>query len=224
MFEKYNESARRSLFFSRYEASARNESVIDTHHFVLGVLRENDPTTSELFRALSVKPLHFQELWPPTTDRISSSAELPLSEDAKKALAYTAREAEDAAAAKVTPIHILLGVLRIPESRGGQALVNAGLTYQGVVELARAISTKSEEDRAANEQTPIVLRHSHYSLLDSLCAQVTPHRGRRTTREEVALALFDGLTANPNSFPRVSSLDELRVRMAEAIAGLPPDV
>ena len=222
MFDKFNQSARRALFFSRYEASARNETLIETHHLLLGVLRENDETTSELFRSLTVDPLQFREQWPQLTDRISSSAELPLSENAKKVLAYTAHEAEQINAPEIAPIHIVLGILRVPDSIGGKALADVGITYFGVVETAHAIASKIAERTAANEQTPLVLRASHYALIDKLRQEVTAQHGRATSRQEVVLALLDGLAANPQLFPTISSLDELRVRMAEAIAGLPP--
>ena len=222
MFDKFNQNARRALFFSRYEASARNETLIETHHLLLGVLRENDDTTRELLTWVGVNPLHFHERWPQLTDRISSSAELPLSENAKKALAYTAHEAEQANATEVAPIHILLGILRTPDSPGEKALAQAGVTYHGIVEMARAIAARVAERHAANEQTPVVLRSAHYALIDKLREQVTAQRRRATSRQEVVLAVFDGLAANPQLFPTIESLDELRVRMAEAIAGLSP--
>jgi ATP-dependent Clp protease ATP-binding subunit ClpC len=222
MFDKYNQNARRALFFSRYEASARNELLIDTHHLLLGVLRENDEATRELFASVGVDPMQFHELWPSLTDRVSSSAELPLSENAKKALAYTAHEAEQTAAVEVAPIHILLGILRTQGSPGATALAQAGMTYGSVVETSHAIVAKVAQRRAVEEQTPIVLRSSHYVLVDKIRGQVSSNRRRPTSREEVVLALLDGLVANPQLFPTVASLDELRVRMAEAIAGLPP--
>jgi ATP-dependent Clp protease ATP-binding subunit ClpC len=40
MFERYTESARRALFFARYEASQLGSAVIDTEHMLLGVIRD----------------------------------------------------------------------------------------------------------------------------------------------------------------------------------------
>ena len=37
MFEKYNEKARRALFFARYEASKLGSRVIETEHVLLGI-------------------------------------------------------------------------------------------------------------------------------------------------------------------------------------------
>ena len=39
MFEKYNEKARRALFFARYEASKLGSRVIESEHILLGIRR-----------------------------------------------------------------------------------------------------------------------------------------------------------------------------------------
>jgi ATP-dependent Clp protease ATP-binding subunit ClpA len=56
MFEKYNEKARRALFFARYEASKLGSRVIESEHILLGILREGEETVSEIFRRFQVKP------------------------------------------------------------------------------------------------------------------------------------------------------------------------
>ena len=82
MFEKYNEKARRALFFARYEASKLGSRVIESEHILLGILREGEETVSELFRRLKVKPgevrreIEGERVF---VERISSTAELPLS-------------------------------------------------------------------------------------------------------------------------------------------------
>ncbi len=42
MFEKFNEKARRALFFARYEASKLGSRVIESEHVLLGILREGE--------------------------------------------------------------------------------------------------------------------------------------------------------------------------------------
>ena len=97
MFEKYNEKARRALFFARYEASKLGSRVIESEHILLGILREGEETVSELFRRLKVKPgevrreIEGERVF---VERISSTAELPLSEESKKILAFASHEAE----------------------------------------------------------------------------------------------------------------------------------
>jgi ATP-dependent Clp protease ATP-binding subunit ClpA len=41
MFERYNERARRVVFFARFEASQYGSHVIETEHLLLGLVREN---------------------------------------------------------------------------------------------------------------------------------------------------------------------------------------
>ncbi|MGH9464707.1 MAG: Clp protease N-terminal domain-containing protein, partial [Thermoanaerobaculia bacterium] len=93
MFEKYNEKARRALFFARYEASKLGSRVIESEHVLLGILREGEETVSELLRRFQVKAevlrreIEGERVF---VERISSTAELPLSEESKKILAYAA--------------------------------------------------------------------------------------------------------------------------------------
>ena len=48
VFERYTESARRALFFARYEASELSRRSIETEHLLLGVLRAGKGVTSRL--------------------------------------------------------------------------------------------------------------------------------------------------------------------------------
>ena len=38
MFERYNENARRTLFFARYEASQLGSPSVEAHHLLLGLI------------------------------------------------------------------------------------------------------------------------------------------------------------------------------------------
>jgi len=49
MFERFTETARRAIFFARYEASQYGSPYIETEHLLLGVCRE-DPTVREIFK------------------------------------------------------------------------------------------------------------------------------------------------------------------------------
>src|SRR5437764_14870758 len=97
MFEKYNEKARRALFFARYEASKLGSRVIESEHILLGVLRQGKEIIKETFSGFNVKPEQIRRevegdrLF---VARISSSAELPRSEESPKMRAYGAHEAE----------------------------------------------------------------------------------------------------------------------------------
>src|SRR3982750_3676151 len=131
MFEKYNEKARRALFFARYEASKLGSRVIESEHILLGVLREGEEIIKEIFSRFNVKPEQIRRevegdrLF---VDRISSSAELPLSEESKKILAYAAHEAESMLHQYVGTEHLLIGILRVESSTAARipTAVSAG--------------------------------------------------------------------------------------------------
>ena len=78
MFEKFNEKARRALFFARYEASKLGSRVIESEHVLLGILREGEETVAELLRRFHVKPEDLRreiEGERVFVERISSTAE-----------------------------------------------------------------------------------------------------------------------------------------------------
>lgn len=139
MFEKFNESARRSLFFSRHEALALGASVITPDHVVLGILREAEPATRRALEALGVSPSAVCDVFPHAEEAVEvhATGETPLSQDAKTVLDHAVHIGEAERAGSVGSIHLLLGVLRVTESSAAKALGRLGLTYDGVIEAAR---------------------------------------------------------------------------------------
>ena len=98
MFERYNEPARRSLFFARYEASMLGSPVIGTEHLLLGVLKEREPLITQLLGTANVTADALRQM---IYARVGASAapldisvEIPFSRDAKDVLQYAAQEAD----------------------------------------------------------------------------------------------------------------------------------
>jgi ATP-dependent Clp protease ATP-binding subunit ClpC len=116
MFERFTEAARRALFFARYEASQWGSAVIGTEHVLLGLLRQPHPIVASLL-ALSGQPLEAlrdevrAEI--ESKSKISTSVEIPFTEDTKKALTFTAEEAGRLGHTYIGPEHMLLGLLRV---------------------------------------------------------------------------------------------------------------
>src|SRR5688572_6902120 len=154
MFEKYNEKARRALFFARYEASKLGSRVIETEHILLGILREGEDTVSELFRRLHVKPDEIRreiEGERVFVERISSTAELPLSEESKKVLAYAAHEAETMLHPAVGSEHLLLGILRVEGCLAMRILHQYGFDIETVREEVSSINKEKEASQQKKE-------------------------------------------------------------------------
>ena len=80
MFERYNENARRTLFFARYEASQLRSPSIEAHHLLLGLIREGQEVTARISAdaAVSLPELRREiEQIPPPRRSIFGPVEIP---------------------------------------------------------------------------------------------------------------------------------------------------
>src|SRR5271154_331951 len=114
MFERYTEKARRVIFFARYEASQFGQTCIETEHLLLGILREDKALTNRFLRNhASVESIR-KKIEDHTTirDKVSTSVDLPLSNECKRVLAYAAEEAQGMAHHNIGTEHLFLGLLR----------------------------------------------------------------------------------------------------------------
>lgn len=114
MFERFTIPARRAIFYACYEAGLRDSPVIDTEHILHGLLQAENSET--LF---------------PHTRGPAPHVELPVSTDAQQALACSAEEAESRGSSSVDIRHLVLGLLRLPDSPAALALNRLGVTYDG---------------------------------------------------------------------------------------------
>jgi ATP-dependent Clp protease ATP-binding subunit ClpC len=156
MFERYNEKARRVIFFSRYEASQFGSPYIETEHLLLGVLREDKAVTARFLRSVApVEAIRKQiEMSTPTRERTSTSVDLPLSNECKRVLAYAAEEAERLSDKHIGAEHLLLGLLREEKSLAAQLLNERGVRLAGVrKELASA--PLEQEQRVVAGSSPL---------------------------------------------------------------------
>ncbi|MEA2164693.1 MAG: ATP-dependent Clp protease ATP-binding subunit ClpC [Thermoanaerobaculia bacterium] len=199
MFEKYNEKARRALFFARYEASKLGSRVIESEHILLGVLREGEEIIKEIFSRFNVKPEQIRRevegdrLF---VDRISSSAELPLSEESKKILAYAAHEAESMLHQYVGTEHLLIGILRVESSTAARILTSKGLNVYGVREETISILKEREADKQKKE-LPFLAEYSRDLTAMAHSAQFDPLIGREKEVERIIQILSRRTKNNP---------------------------
>jgi ATP-dependent Clp protease ATP-binding subunit ClpA len=144
MFERYTESARRALFFARYEVTARGATSIDTEHLLLGLLRQPKGLIARLFAESNVSPAALQEaIEAPleVRERLSTSVEVPFSAETQRALQYAAEEADRLLHSYIGTEHLLLGLLREQGSIAASVLNRHGVRLEGareaVVKLLR---------------------------------------------------------------------------------------
>ena len=135
LFARFTERARRVIFFARYETSQLGGAAIETEHLLLGLMREGKGVTSRLFRnrQLSMERVrHDIEKRVSDHGRVSTSIDVPLSPETKRALGYAAHESAGMGHNYIGTEHLLLGLLC---EKGGLAAV---ILAEKGVQLGRA--------------------------------------------------------------------------------------
>jgi ATP-dependent Clp protease ATP-binding subunit ClpC len=147
VFERYSEKARRIIFFGRYEASQFGSREILPEHILLGIVRLDRNLAKRLYPAdptgEAVRDRIAQSQ--PAREKVSTSVDLPLSQESKRAMAYGAEEAERLGSPTIEAVHLLIGLVREESSLASQILREAGIT---VVQL------REEEAGAAVPPSP----------------------------------------------------------------------
>jgi hypothetical protein len=134
MFERYTERARRVIFFARYEASQFGSTAIESEHMLLGLFREGGNTSNSfLHQSLSSESIRAEITARVTIhEKVSTSIDLPLSNECKRILAYAAEETERLGHREIGTEHLLLGMLREEKSLAAQILRGHGLDVSAI--------------------------------------------------------------------------------------------
>jgi len=199
MFERFNEHVRRSLFFARYEASRLSSRSIALQHVLLGMLREADPVLNELLRNRGIEPRELREELlgdRVTIERVSTSPDLPLAEETKKALAFAVHEAESMGHADVGSEHLVLGLLRVEGSTAAEYLNANGVELfqlrEEVVQRGREL-----EAEASAQATPHIAEYSRDLTMIASEGGFDPLIGREQEVERMVQILSRRTKNNP---------------------------
>ena len=200
MFEKYTEKARRVIFFARYEASQLGSSTIGTEHILLGILRECDGVTEQLFARSHLKPellrKEIESKAAAKRGKISTSVEIPLSEETKRALIYAAEEAEKLFHNYIGTEHILLGILRERKSLAAKILAEKGMKFASVREdLITLLRDKVNEER--KKETPLLSEFSRDLTSLAIMGKLDPLIGREREMKRLIQILCRRTKNNP---------------------------
>jgi ATP-dependent Clp protease ATP-binding subunit ClpC len=143
MFERYDEPARRTLFFARFEASRLGIHSIETEHVLLGLMREPRGHAGRLLLTLPLADVRAELEATRTAEKIETSVEIPFSAETKRVLQHACDEADGLAHHHITPDHLLLGLLREPASRAATALARHGMELEAARERIRELSSSA---------------------------------------------------------------------------------
>jgi hypothetical protein len=114
MFERYTEKARRTIFFGRYEASQLGSPYIESEHLLLGLLREDKSLVNTFLKSHAAVESIRKQVAEQTVirEKVSTSVDLPLSNECKRILTYAMEEADNLSHKVIGTGHLFLGVLR----------------------------------------------------------------------------------------------------------------
>ncbi len=199
MLEKFTEKAKRILFLARYEASQTGSKVIGTEHMLLGIIKENEDITAELFSRsnINVELLRAElEARGPSRERTSHSVEIPFSDEVKRVLSFAEEEAERLLHPSIGTEHLLLGLLREENSTAGRILTEKGMSLYMVREDLVNVLKKRSSPRKKKE-TPFLAEFARdFSALAAKRA-FDPLIGREAELERMVQVLSRRRKNNP---------------------------
>jgi ATP-dependent Clp protease ATP-binding subunit ClpC len=134
VFERFTDSARRSVVLAQEEARRLDHDYIGTEHLLLGLLQQGDGVAAQVFVKLGLDASqarrHVEEL----VGRGSGAppAHIPFTPRAKKVLELALKEALKLKHDYIGTEHILLGIVREGDGVGAQVLTRSGLDLSSV--------------------------------------------------------------------------------------------
>jgi ATP-dependent Clp protease ATP-binding subunit ClpC len=198
MFERYTEKARRVIFFARYEASQFGSPYIESEHLLLGLLREDKALTNRFLRShASIESIRKQiEGRTTIREKVSTSVDLPLSQECKRVLAYATEEAERLSHKHIGTEHLLLGLLREDKCFAAEILHERGLRLSALrEELSRVQNDKLTSTRA--KETSLLTEFSRDLTQAAMENQLDPLIGRENELERAIQILCRRTKNNP---------------------------
>jgi len=150
VFERYNARARRAIYFARYEAGQCGAAYIEPEHLLLALCRDDRRILSRMLGSHGASQKveeKLRQLLPPRRSKVSTSADLPLSNECKQVLSYAAEESGLLADRTIGAEHLVLGLLREKDCRAERALTECGLTLAH----GRAMAEMEESEAAMHD-------------------------------------------------------------------------
>jgi ATP-dependent Clp protease ATP-binding subunit ClpA len=133
-FDKFTERARKVLSRAQEEAQHTQKGYLGSEHILLGLVRENEGVAGRVLQALGVELARTREVIEELTGKGEQRGpgSVGLTPEGKKVIEMAVDETRHFNHHYVGTEHILLGLLRLPESMGIQALQAMGVEAKAV--------------------------------------------------------------------------------------------
>jgi hypothetical protein len=150
LFDRFTEAAKRTLFFSRFEASSLGRLEIAPEHVLLGVIRGAAGSTLVVLREVGIRYEDARAAVDAANaprDVINEPVQIPFQPPTKSLFVNAAEEADRLGHRRIATVHLLLALLR----NGGAAasyLQGRGMTLDSARRTASTGGAAAEDDEA----------------------------------------------------------------------------
>ena len=150
MFERFTDRARRVVVQAQEEARLLHHSYIGTEHILLGLTRDGNGLAVKVLESLAIDLDALRQAVVALVDQglAAPSGHIPFTPAAKKTLELSLREALQLGHNYIGTEHILLALLRQPETPAAVALTAVGVNSQQVrVQIVTFLSSRADAGR-----------------------------------------------------------------------------
>jgi hypothetical protein len=204
MFERYTEEARRVVLFARYEASRFGSKSIGTRHLLLGLMREDKTLRVNLSSgAREDIRKQIEESFSSGVQPLSTSVDLPLSQDSKRALAYANEEREALQHKLIDSGHLVLGLLRTENCAAANILRQHEIDYvshRGIVRQVPLAGSPQNRRRARVDRVRTVERLSAWEEREAVEPAAASLRALITALAELVDSTIEHIQAYSDDY------------------------
>ena len=156
-FQRYTDDAKRAIYFAHIEAVHRKQHSISVADLLVGITYNGESRASKIahlkHKAVMLRSVVGIPHLPITSLAYQRGADIPLDDDAKKAVAYATEEANLDSQFWIDSDHLLRALMRFP-NEAGEALLQANIDL-GLLRSASA-QDRSEAPAAPAPKWPDV--------------------------------------------------------------------
>ncbi len=191
--ERFTQRARRVLSLAHQEAERMRHSQIGSEHLLLGLVREEGGVAGRVLRELGLEPQRVQEIVARLVgpgDHIGG--QIDLAPETQQILRYALEEATRLGHQYIGTEHLLLGLLRMPDSMAMRVLQRLGITPDQIRRQTRRVLHET------GSMTP-----------------TRPEAGRRGKKEQKKASLLEQLATDLTALAEAGELDPVIGRETE---------
>ncbi len=191
--ERFTQRARRVLSLAHQEAERMRHSQIGSEHLLLGLIREEGGVAGRVLRELGLEPQRVQEIVARLVGPGDyTGGQIDLAPETQAVLRYALEEATRLGHQYIGTEHLLLGLLRMPDSTAMRALHRLGVTPDQIRRQTRRVLHET------GSMTP-----------------TRPQAGRRGKKEQKKASLLEQLATDLTALAEAGELDPVIGRETE---------